>query len=331
MGILRYITFGRLRNIFRCYSSYLAARFGHVSYRHMPLFIAIEPANRCMLRCPECPVGIEGGSIASGKVMPPELYTVLIDEVAPYAHTAIFHFQGEPLLSPHLPHMVAYAHSKRMFTMLSTNAQLLTPERADALAQAGLDRIIISVDGLTPATYEHYRRGGSLERALNGMKYMSSLPRNRRPEIVLQCLMLRSNEHEWDTFRRTYRQLGADRLEFKTAQFYDFEHGNPDMPSDNRFCRYMQMPDGRWRIKRALRNRCFRLWSGCVVTADGEVRPCCYAKSSELSFGTLDATSYDGKYGAHLSDILHSPAASHFREKVFSSRSSVPVCLNCDE
>ena len=272
--------------------------------------------------------------------MPLVLYRRIIDEVAAYTHTVIFHFQGEPLLSPNLADMVSYARQHRMFTMLSTNAQLLTPDMARALAQAGLDRIIISIDGLTQQTYSHYRKGGSLERALSGMRAVADLPEDIRPEIVLQCLMLRSNEHEWERFKQKYRSLGADRLELKTAQFYDFSHGNDDMPTDGRFCRYEKREDGLWYIKNPLRNRCYRLWSGCVITAEGEVRPCCYDKSGAYAFGGLmneqessDTVLYGGEDVKHqsLKDILYSQRAADFRKRVFSHRLDIDICGNCTE
>ena len=50
--------------------------------------------------------------------------------------------------------------------------------------------------------------------------------------------------------RKTYRLLGADRLTFKTAQFYDYQYGNPLMPARDRDRRYEQCADGTYRLKR---------------------------------------------------------------------------------
>ena len=331
---IRCLTWRRILNVLRCRLSYLFGR----SYRHYPTFVALEPADWCMLRCPQCPVGcadMPARNMKEKHVMTPELYRRIIDEIAPYTHTVIFHFQGEPLLSPYLADMVSYAHERRMFTMFSTNAQLLTTEVARALAEAGLDRIIISIDGLTQATYEHYRRGGSLQRALISMRALADLPKNIRPEIVLQCLRLRSNEQEWKMFEEQYNMLGADRLEMKTAQFYDFSHGNDDMPTDSRFCRYEKRSDGLWYIKNPLHNRCYRLWSGCVITAEGEVRPCCYDKSGKYALGSLYSISRENRKVkttmSSLGEVLHSKVAEDFRTRVFSSRKDIDICCNCDE
>lgn len=263
------------------------------------------------------------GDTPNRQTMPLSLCNKILEEVAPTAHTVIFHFQGEPLLNRQLPEMVRAAHQRRLFTMLSTNAQLLSKEVAVALADAGLDQIIVSMDGLSQATYEHYRQGGSLEKALAGIRYMAELPKHKRPEIVLQCLYLKSNEQEWEKLKRQYKQFGADRLEMKTAQFYNFENGHPDMPSDERFSRYHRLPNGTYQIKHPLHNRCFRLWSGCVITAEGEMLPCCQAKNHAFSYGNVR--------DASCRQLWLSPKAVAFRDRVLRDRASVEMCGNCPE
>lgn len=249
-----------------------------------------------------------------------DVFQKTIDSVANYAHTVIFHFQGEPLLHSNLPGMVAYAHDKRLFTMLSTNGQAMTPELAKVLADAGLDQIIVSIDGLTDKTYHAYRVGGSLAKALDALR----LSREAGiPEVVLQCLKLRTNEHEWPLFRQQYRRLGATRLELKTAQFYNYENGHPLMPTHARDARYIKGADGAYRLKKRIHNRCYRLWSGCVVTADGEVLPCCFDKSHNYSYGNINRQSF--------ADIWHSPAADAFRRQILSDRSAFSICTNCTE
>jgi MoaA/NifB/PqqE/SkfB family radical SAM enzyme len=58
-----------------------------------------------------------------------------------------FYFQGEPLLNTHLPEMISLAHQTGLYTIVSTNAQALTQEMAEALVKSGLNRIIVSIDG----------------------------------------------------------------------------------------------------------------------------------------------------------------------------------------
>lgn len=320
---IKYITFRRLTNELCSRLNYLLSCFGWVRYTHMPTFIAIEPANYCMLHCPQCPVGMRATQPEEHSLIPEAIWMRALNEAAPFAHTVIFHFQGEPLLHPDLPKMIRYAHSLRLFTMLSTNAQLLTPALAEALIDAGLDRIIVSIDGLTEPTYSHYRVGGSLERALAGMRALADCKQQKGygPEIEMQCLYLKSNQHEWPLFQEKYRQLGADKISMKTAQFYDFEHGNPDMPDDSRYSRYKRNTDGSYRLKKKLHNRCYRLWSGCVITTDGIVLPCCFDKDHCFPLGSIASSSLEG--------IMHGGAAQRFRQRLIRHRASISMCTNC--
>ena len=326
--------------------------------RHLPTFVSVEPANFCQLACPECPVGMnrnkssnlqtfQSSNKNNTQALPGVLslsdYKQIISKISSYAHTLQLFWQGEPLLNPQLPEMIHIAREAGLYTIVSTNAQALDRPMAQALVGAGLNRIIISMDGWTQQTYEQYRQGGSVDKVKAAIGYLSEakqlstvhtaladrsrLSRDKNCQlstiIELQCLYLRTNEAEWGTFRREYRKLGADRLTMKTAQLYDYAEGSPFMPSDARFARYKwRAREGRYVLKRRLRNRCMRLWSGCVVDIHGNVFPCCYDKNHQYPLGNLLRQS--------LADIFHGAPAQHFRETILSHRASIPVCTNCD-
>ncbi len=318
----------------RCLGSYALSLVGVVRVRHLPTFLSVEPANFCSLRCPECPVGMAGGRPATGGkagLLRPEVWQEVLRQAAPYAHTVQFYFQGEPLLHPDLPKMIREAHEAGLFTVVSTNAQQMTEALANALADSGLQRIIISMDGLTEASYNAYRVGGELEKTLSALRWLDESKRRRKsrfPIVELQCLRLRSNEGEWDTLRRKYRSLGADRLVFKTAQFYDYQRGNPLMPTDLRYSRYALSADGTYRPKQTLLRRvwrwnapCFRLWAGAVVTTEGEILPCCFDKAHRYAYGNLLTQG--------LAVAYHSPKVEQFRRAVLHYPSLPDICGNC--
>ena len=325
----------RLLNLLRAEWHYLLAYFGIVRFTHMPTFVSVEPAGFCQLRCPECPVGTarrDNGQTATTKTLPLPLFRHILDELSPFVHTIQFYFQGEPLLCRDLPEMIRLAHAEGLYTIVSTNAQALTDERAEVLVQAGLSRIIVSMDGLTQSSYEAYRQGGDVRKvyaALRSLRQAKTKHRSRI-RIELQCLRLRSNEHEWKEFKRLYRSLGADCLTFKTAQFYDYEKGNPLMPSDERYSRYEKQKDGLYRPKRSHRftrlftRPCSRLFTGCVIDAGGKVLPCCFDKARQHTFGQLTVNT-------SFRSIWTSAAAFRFRRSVLHHKSSVPICTNCTE
>ena len=193
--------------------------------------------------------------------------------------------------------MIAEAHEAGLYTIVSTNAQALTPELAKSLVTSGLSRIIISMDGLTEESYNAYRKGGSLEKTKEALHYLRAAKEKKlSPLIELQCLRLKTNEHEWRAFKRQYKALGADRLVFKTAQLYDYSHGHPLMPSDSRYSRYIQGTDGLYHRKKRTRG-CLRAWSGVVITTTGEVLPCCYDKAHSYAYGNITNMSLKEMFG----------------------------------
>ena len=181
----------RIGNGLRCGISYALSLFGVVRITHLPLFVSVEPASVCQLRCPECPVGMSKGErlkVKGERVMPREVWKRVLSETAPYAHTMQFYFQGEPLLHPDLPQMIAEAHAEGLYTIVSTNAQAMTPELAEKLLRAGLNRIIVSMDGLTQASYEAYRIGGSVTQCKAALRWLHEAKlkiKNSKLKIVM--------------------------------------------------------------------------------------------------------------------------------------------------
>ena len=339
--LIRFLA-SRSINQLRCWWSYALSLLGVVRVRHLPTFVSVEPANFCQLRCPECPVGkgkTENGKVkgASGKVMSMEVFEHVLKQVQETAHTMQFYFQGEPLLNKQLPAMIGKAHQAGLYTIVSTNAQALTMLMAQELVKSGLDRIIVSIDGFSEESYAAYRVGGSLHRALEGLEHLreAKMEYGSSIRIELQVLRLRTNEHEWEWIQRNYKTLGATHLVFKTAQLYDYEHGNPLMPSDERYSRYKKSADGTYHLRRSasansilpFRRKwrpCYRLWSGCVITTAGDVLPCCYDKDHQHKLGNLTAQTLEG--------VWHGTKANALRKRILDSTEVLPeMCKNCDQ
>ena len=261
------------------------------------------------------------------------MFKRILSEVQSTVHTMQFYFQGEPLLNKHLAEMIALARQQRIYTIVSTNAQTITPSVAAKLVQSGLNRIIVSIDGFSEESYAAYRVGGNLHKALQGL---SNLAQARAEygshlRIELQVLRLKTNEHEWKWIKQHYKQLGATHLVFKTAQLYDFENGHPLMPTNERHSRYKKTADGTYVNKKSNRHYslwtrtypCARLWSGCVVTISGDVLPCCYDKEHRYILGNLSYLT--------MTEIFQSDRARLLREQILSGNNLPMMCRNCDQ
>ncbi len=306
-------------------SYYLTRLSGRPVQWGLPISISIEPTTACNLRCPECPSGMRAFSRPTGRVRA-DFFRRVVDELSRYTYSLYFYFQGEPYLHPEFLEMVRYAHEHGMYTATSTNGHFLDPERARRTVEAGLDRLIVSVDGLTQETYECYRIGGQLERVVQGIREVAHWKRrlrSRRPHIVVQFLVFRHNEDQISDIKRLARQWGADEVRLKSAQVYDYQQGNPLIPEQERYARYVKQPDGTWVPRHALLNRCWRLWRACVITWDGIVVPCCFDKDAQHRLGDLKTAAFR--------DIWRGPAYREFRQRLLLERRAIDICSNCSE
>lgn len=291
-----------------------------------PFFVSIEPAAVCQLYCPQCPVGQANARHTrpispADQILSIERFIHVLHALPRSVRVMQFYFQGEPTLNPHLPEMIHMARMRKIHCIVSTNAQSISADYASRLVRSGLNRIIVSMDGLTQHSYEQYRIGGDIQKtkqALHLLREQRDILKANTPIIELQCLRLKSNEQQWQQMQQTYRLLGADKLTFKTAQFYDFSRGNPLMPTNPRFNRYHLGSDGQWHIPRT--RFCLRLLTGCVITTTGDVLPCCYDKDRNYPFGNILNQSFYA--------IWHGAVRRDFLKRVFLG-AGFPMCYNC--
>ena len=103
---------------------------------------------------------------------------------------------GEPLLRHDLPYIIARARELKFEKIqLSTNAILLTREKAQSLFDCGLTTITVSVDG-TEDTHDVIRGvKGSYERCIGALKMLTALCDKEYPhvEIKVQTTLMQPN------------------------------------------------------------------------------------------------------------------------------------------
>jgi radical SAM protein with 4Fe4S-binding SPASM domain len=213
-----------------------------------------------------------------------------------------------------------------MYVATSTNAHFLTEQNVKALIDSGLDRIIISLDGLDQQVYSSYRKGGDIEKVKEGLKRLidqKHLLKSSKPYIILQTLVLKTNEYQIDEIKKFGREIGADRVEFKSVQIYNYKQGHPLIPATGRYIRYKKQSDGSYILRKKLISRCFKMWSSCVVTWDLNVLSCCFDKNAEYDLGNIESVS--------LKNVWENDMYDQFREKVLKERRKIEMCCNCSE
>jgi radical SAM protein with 4Fe4S-binding SPASM domain len=290
-----------------------------------PFSVSIEPTTSCNLRCPECPSGLRKFSRNTG-MLSLELYNKIVDQIGDYLMYMILYFQGEPYLNPSFFDIVKDAKRRRIYTTTSTNAHYLTDENCKKTIEAGLDRIIISLDGIGQETYSAYRIGGRYQRVIDGIenlvKWKKEL-KSKTPHIIVQFIVFRTNEHQIEEVKTLCKSMGIDELQLKSAQVYEYKNGNPLIPTIDKYSRYRQLKDGTWEIKNDFPNKCYRMSVSCVITWDGLVVPCCFDKDAIHQMGDLKKDSFD--------TVWKNKTYQNFRTKVYTDRKSIDICRNCTE
>jgi radical SAM protein with 4Fe4S-binding SPASM domain len=326
LNLLSKLTVRRLWNAARVLSSYYYSKWTHTPVQWgYPISVSFEPTTSCNLRCPECPSGLRSFTRPRG-MLEKEFFKKTIDELAGELLYLIFYFQGEPYLNPAFLDMVSYASSRGIYTATSTNAHYLNDDNARRTIESGLDRLIISIDGTTQEVYEQYRRGGSLDKVVEGarriMKWKREL-KSRTPFVFFQFLVVKPNEHQIEEVKKLAAEIGVDQVRFKTAQVYDYAHGNRLIPTLDKFSRYRRNSDGTYAVKNKLSNHCWRLWHDPVITWDGMVVPCCFDKDAAHKMGDLKQQSFK--------EIWNDETYRRFRGQILGGRKNIDICANCSE
>jgi len=326
LNFLSKLNFGRVMNFIQVVSSFYISKISKKPTQWgLPVSITFEPTTSCNLRCPECPSGKREFTRPTG-MLQNNFFEKTIDEIYKKTSYLIFYFQGEPYLNPNFLDMVKYASSKKIYTATSTNAHYLNDVNSKKTIESGLDRLIISIDGTTQETYQKYRIGGDLNKVIEGtqniIKWKKEL-KSKTPHIIFQFLVVKPNEHQIKEVEQLAKQLGVDEVRFKTAQIYDYENGNPLIPTIEKYARYKKQYDGSYAIKNNMVNHCWKLWHSSVITWDGLVVPCCFDKDAKHQLGDLKTTSFK--------ELWKSNKYNNFRAAVLRSRSEIDICKNCTE
>ena len=291
----------------------------------LPFAMSVEVSTFCNLHCTECPSGLRKFTRPTGWIKP-DFFNQIIDQIKDHLIYLTLYFQGEPYMHPQFLNLVRYAHDNGIYTATSTNGHFLTKENAHETIVSGLDRIIVSLDGLDQETYSTYRVSGDVTKVKTGIRNLVNAKmesHSRSPYIILQFIVFAHNKHQIEAIKAFGKEVGVDEVQIKSAQIYDFDKENKSLIDDNKYSRYMRSDDGGWQIRSKLPNRCWRLWNACVVTWDGVIVPCCFDKDADYRLGNLNDMTFK--------EIWKGKSFNQFRKKVFTNRKQIEICRNCSE
>jgi len=125
-----------------------------------PVFANIEVTTYCNLSCRHC---ARTHLQLVAQHMSIKQFEQVLDKL-PSAYRLTLVGLGEPLLHPHLVELIALAKKRERRVGLVTNAQLLTPEKAERIIEAGVDSIAFSLDAADSQLLTELRTGSNLAR-----------------------------------------------------------------------------------------------------------------------------------------------------------------------
>lgn len=272
-----------------------------------PFCLQIEATNACNLDCPMCPRQEMTRPIG---YMEPSLFRKIIDEAGRVDHIWLHHF-GESLLHPELAEMVKYAKDAGIRQVgLSSNATLLTEEKGGELIEAGLDMLILSIDGVCDE-YEKVRVGASWPNVRHNVLNFLRLKKKGKPETWIQIIDMPEIDVEaaklyWRAF--PYRQYIA-RIDVKKYDTWGHQ--------------VQAINEIRSKSPVYPRKLCPFLWSAMIICWDGTCVPCCRDYDKKVPLGNVAEE--------NVIDVFNGRPYTQLRSKHERGDFNNPLCVDCVE
>ena len=246
-----------------------------------PLHLDIDVTTACNFHCPMCPAGNSGHifpGFQKGRFLERELYRRALAEAAVFGLPSLrLGMTGEPLLAPDIAEWASEAKAAGVLDIsLITNGRLLTPGLSRRLIEAGLTRLMISVDAGSPEVYARVRPGGDWDLLLANVDAFLRL----RAEMGSVTPLLRVSFVEMgvnQADRGAFEAIFGPRADYLSFQRYQNILGGPE--TDFRPEGGAEAPSGP--------GFCTEPLTRLALQADGGLFPCCSDFGRQRPLGNL--------------------------------------------
>lgn len=283
----------------------------HVS--NFPMNLDIHVTNRCNLRCVMCrrTLQSEKGLIGKTGFLDFELYKKIVAEAAREGCCAIhLSGNGETLLHNNIVEMIEYAHKLGiMDVFMHSNATLLSRELANEILQAGLTRIIFSVDSPVPETYEKIRVGAKFDVVVDNIRYFANRKKElnlQYPLIRIQMVEMKENEEEIEEFDRFFGDIVDSLGHISYVNYLDLDTEDRSI--------------GEKKYRKDF--ICPALWQRLSVEWDGEVYACLITGDEGIILGNA--------FDKPIKEMWHGGIMSNLRDQHKNGKfSKIDSCEKC--
>lgn len=299
----------------------------------LPLAMLAELTHRCPLACPYCSNPLELS--AKEAELSTEDWVRIFGQAADLGVLQLHLSGGEPASRRDLLDLVIAAREAGLYTNLITSGIGLTPKRLEALDEAGLDHIQLSVQGVTARMADHI--GGYKGGFDRKMHVADHIARIGFP-LTLNAVMHRQNLEDLPATLEMAVRLGARRIEVACVQFQGWALRNRSALQPTRD----QVDQAKEVIRDAISTyrgqlvidfvppdyysdfpkACMGGWgsTGLNVTPDGTVLPCHAAE-------TIPGLVFENAKDKPLAEVWHdSPSFNAFRGTDWMPE----LCRTCD-
>lgn len=182
-------------------------------------WLQIEVTTHCNAACTYCP-----RTVFRDNWINRHLDKDAFDRLTPYfKHTKLVFLQGwgEPFTNPRMLEMAIRAKNDGCLVGATTNGMLIDTALAEAIVEAGVDILALSLAGIGN-TNDRWRRGTQYEKVLASLRELDAAKRRRgssRPAIHIAYLLMRSALDELPEIPQKLYKSGADQMVISTLDF----------------------------------------------------------------------------------------------------------------
>lgn len=261
-----------------------------------PPCLQIEPTSICNYRCVFCyQTDTTFTTPKNGHLgmMSVDLFKQIVDQAHGRCEAITLASRGEPLMTPGIDKMLAYASGKFLALKLNTNASFLDEKKAHAILAADLNTLVFSADAAAEPLYSKLRVNGKLDKVLANIERFNEIKAKHYSDSRLIT-------------RVSGVRYSADQ------NFEEMEAFWGSLVDQVAFVDYNPWEDSYDREPSGVDAACSDLWRRMFVWWDGKVNPCDVDYRSMLSVGAAPQ--------AQLGDLWRSPSYEALREQHLSDR-----------
>ena len=320
----------------------------------LPKVLYIETTNRCNLRCKGCI--LYRGNWEPGRDMSLQDLIMITDQL-PELQRVTLHGVGEPLLNQALFKMIAHLKKRKVYVLFNSNGILLDEKRQNAIIDAGLDELRISLDAASPQGYKRIRNSNKFNQIVQNLRTFVTHQKNRRavtPRLSIWFLGTKENVAELPDLLHLAADIGIGELHLQRLVYFQDHEGygvakceqtlqDSDEAALELIHRSRELADrlgihfnasglsdplesvqADYAQKMPWRE-CYRPQTLMYITANGNVLPCCISPFSTTDYASI---LLGNAFESSLVEIWSGPKYTNFRNQL-QTETPPKCCRGC--